>query len=337
VKAREPAVHHLERYLARMFGDNQLVEVRLIGAGPVRTGMFDDVERMRHEVRRHWEAGNFYASLNRPRWQRANNRLRVTREALRDQDIAAITRIPFDFDSVRPKDVPADLPELKAAERQRDALVDYLRGHGWPAPTLAMSGNGFHAQYRTRLDLTDATSSAFVRRLMDRLYLRLKHRFQLPRVHFDAAVRNPSRVFRLYGTVNRKGTERPGRLHRRSSVWTPDTWEDVSVDRIQAVCAALERYAPSSEQSMPRTSVDSELDVVAYFEEKGLYRRPLGEWHGLERHAVRCPWEHEHSESTHRYDTSTVVFVSEAGWPAFHCSHAHCAERHLADVLEALG
>lgn len=337
MKERDPAIHHRERYLARMFSDNDLVEVRLIGDGPVRAGVFSDAQALRSEVRRAWQDGNFYASLNRPRWRRADNRLRVTRTALRDEDIIAITRIPFDIDPVRPKDVPADQPELKASERQRDALVEFLRRHGWPTPLLAMSGNGFHAQYRTHLDLGDAAARAFVRRLMDRLYVRLKQRFQLPRVHFDASVRNPSRVFRLYGTFNRKGLERPGRKHRRSTVWTPEAWEPVTLDRIQAVCAALESDTPQHPSRSRPLSANRELDIVAYFQDKGLYRRPLGDWHGLGRHAVRCPWEDEHSTVSHRYDSSTVIFENPDGWPVFHCSHAHCSERHLADVLDALG
>lgn len=335
MKDRDHAIHHLDRYFARMFADNGLVEVRVLGAGPVRSGMFNDVESMRGEVRRLWTEGNFYASLNRPRWQRVPNRISVARSALRDDDIVAITRIPFDFDPVRPKDVPADAGELKAAERQRDALVDFLRTHGWPQPLLAMSGNGFHAQYRTYLDLSDAAGRTFALRLMDRLYVRLKQRFQIPRVQFDASVRNPGRVFRLYGTINRKGRERPGREHRRSTVWTPDTWDQVTPGRIHAVCTALERYAPDAQR--PGRPAIPELDVVSYFKAKGLYRRPLGEWHGLERHAVRCPWEQDHSAATHRHDTSTVVFVNPQGTPVFHCSHEHCSNRHLADVLEALG
>jgi len=139
MKEHDPAIHHRQRYLERSFSDNDLVEVRLIGDGPVRAGVFNDAHALRSEVRRLWREGNFYASLNRPRWRRADNRLRVTRTALRDEDIIAITRIPFDIDPVRPKDSPADQPELKASERQRDALVEFLLGHGWPTPLLAIA------------------------------------------------------------------------------------------------------------------------------------------------------------------------------------------------------
>lgn len=84
--------------------------------------------------------------------------------------------------------------------------------------------------------------------------------------------------------------------------------------------------------------MNRELDVVAYFQDKGLYRRPLGDWHGLNRHAVRCPWEDAHSTVSDRHDSSTVIFENPDGrGPVFHCSHAHCSERHLADALDALG
>jgi len=73
------------------------------------------------------------------------------------------------------------------------------------------------------------------------------------------------------------------------------------------------------------------LDVVAWFEAHGLYRRALGEG----KHAVTCPWAAGH---TSKNPTETVVFEATGDkWPSFHCSHAHCADRKIADVVEFLG
>ena len=56
-----------------------------------------------------------------------------------------------------------------------------------------------------------------------------------------------------------------------------------------------------------------------------------------DRGVVRCPWESEHTSGV-RGDSSTVVFAPRAGRTLgyFHCSHAHCANRSLDDVLKAL-
>lgn len=58
---------------------------------------------------------------------------------------------------------------------------------------------------------------------------------------------------------------------------------------------------------------------------------------GVDRMAVRCPWEDEHT-CGEAGDTSTVVFGSGRpggiGW--FHCSHSHCLHRKQDEVWEAV-
>lgn len=53
--------------------------------------------------------------------------------------------------------------------------------------------------------------------------------------------------------------------------------------------------------------------------------------------AVVCPWANEHTSGVDG-DSSTVIFppTTEAGWGLFHCSHAHCARRVTADLLDVL-
>jgi hypothetical protein len=71
----------------------------------------------------------------------------------------------------------------------------------------------------------------------------------------------------------------------------------------------------------------------AAFAAAGWLVRPLGP----EKAAVRCPWEERHTVGA-RGDSSTVVFApgegQRLGW--FHCSHEHCRDRPLADVIAAL-
>lgn len=70
------------------------------------------------------------------------------------------------------------------------------------------------------------------------------------------------------------------------------------------------------------------LDVVALFQQLGLYRKHL---HG-DTHEVVCPWVHEHSQGN---DKGTVIFTSGGNKKAaFKCQHGHCAERRLFDVTQ---
>jgi predicted P-loop ATPase len=52
------------------------------------------------------------------------------------------------------------------------------------------------------------------------------------------------------------------------------------------------------------------------------------------RIAVQCPWEAEHTSGV-RFDGSTVVFAPNVGCNTghFHCSHSHCSNRGLKQVI----
>jgi hypothetical protein len=58
---------------------------------------------------------------------------------------------------------------------------------------------------------------------------------------------------------------------------------------------------------------------------------------GLDKQAVECPWESDHTGGD-RFDTSTVVFGPSQGnnLGFFHCSHAHCEGKTIREVLAAL-
>lgn len=67
------------------------------------------------------------------------------------------------------------------------------------------------------------------------------------------------------------------------------------------------------------------------------YAGMLGRSLGQGRHAVVCPWEHEHTGGA-RFDSSTAIFPPKpgSGLGGFACLHSHCAHRTWRDVVEAL-
>lgn len=71
----------------------------------------------------------------------------------------------------------------------------------------------------------------------------------------------------------------------------------------------------------------------AAFVHAGMAGRMLG----LDKMAVICPWEAQHTQGD-KFDSSTVVFGPGAGSNLgfFHCSHSHCSGRTIKDVLAAL-
>ena len=220
----------------------------------------------------------------------------MTGKALTDNDIGHIVRLPFDFDTVRPKGTNATDEEIKRALRRRDQFVGTMRSEGWPMPLLGMSGNGAHALYRCRLP-----ASAELREMLTCVYNSLKVDYTDDRVLFDPTVRNPSRVWRIYGNAQPQGRRAAGSAAANRDVPYPARWECLSpkaLARFANQCAQRNtRSAPGNPAhrlaTWPAGKGDYRtLDAVSWFSAHGSYKRRLAD----NKHAVVCPWRHEHSD-----------------------------------------
>jgi hypothetical protein len=325
-------------YLRRLVQDARIVEIRHSHAGRWESGTFDNVVSLQHAIHERSGCGNLYTSLNRPTGIRATNDFGA--RALRDDDIEVITRIVFDLDPKRPTNTPSTNSELQAALSARDLVVRTLAAHGWPLPALGISGNGAHAVYRACL-----VSSPAWRQQGATLYAGLRSRLQEQLaelgVEFDVTVRNPARIWRCYGTVNRKGEVATDRPHRRSSIVLPaGPWQTVKASTVETTVRMLTPVVEERKRVMTRSQspIDGKgdfntLDIVSWFSAHGAYRRPLTEG----KHAVDCPWSAEHTTTSPENGSDTVVWEATTGWPTWHCSHSHCADRTLRDVVTLWG
>lgn len=321
-------------YLKRALDDAHVVELRHLTNGRATSGTFDNLDALLSTTRKLSADGNLYTTLNRPAGARATNRMNA--KALRNDDIGVICRIPFDLDPVRPVGTSSTDLELAAACEVRQELVTLLSSYGWPMPALAISGNGAHALYRVRVKATDGwrRAAAALYAGIDRALLESQREAG---VNFDVSVKNPARIWRLYGTVNRKGEATPERPHRNASIRLPaGAWQVVDTDTLKRTIAAL-RSPPAAPQTASighnKVAFGSgdyrTLDAVRWFRAHGAYKR----WLPDGKHAVRCPWGHEHT-TTSPTGTDTVIWErGDSGWPTFHCSHAHCEGRTLRDVM----
>jgi len=318
-------------YLDHALRDAGKIEIRHHVGDRWQSGIFDDVFALRQVVRDVSVVGNVYSTLNAPGDVPVTNEMRG--RALSDEHIDRVVRIPFDFDPVRPKGAPSTDAELDLARARRNRLSAALSAIGWPAPAVATSGNGAHALYRCRLP-----NDASTREMLAAVYRGLKADFGDDHVAFDTTVRNPGRIWRLYGTVNRKGLPTADRPHRLSKVIIPARWEAVSPRQLDALATKYAKAPTQAATTSSRVVAGSgdyrTLDIVAWMSANGLYKRPLGQG----KHAVRCPWESEHSTPDTPLGSSTVVWEPDPGlWPTWHCSHDHCAGRSIVNVMQRLG
>jgi hypothetical protein len=142
------------------------------------------------------------------------NRVRVVREDETTKDAHVLCRrwLPVDADPVRVAGISSTDAEKASAFNIILNVRTYLSvGLGWPAPVLADSGNGFHLLYRIDLPADDGG-------LVERILKALAARFDTKDVVIDQKVFNPARIWKLFGTLSRKGDSTPDRPHRRSCI-----------------------------------------------------------------------------------------------------------------------
>jgi len=323
-------IRTLRETITLLHRPGDVMEVRILHTrqGTV-SGYFDDVERLCSEVVQWDGQKNIYVTLNpvsRDLLARAYNRLKPrAKVTTSDEEILSRRWFPFDTDPVRPRGISATEIELTEALRCRDGAVAFLCGEGgFPKPALAMSGNGGHALWAVELP-----SSPEITELYQRALGALAARFQDTTVIVDTGIFNAARIWKLYGTIACKGDAMHDRPHRQAVIErAPDVPVPVTLDQLRWLAA---QAPPSSRPmySLPPSRDTESIDVLAYFQARGWYLKPLAN----DKHAVRCPWYDEHT--TDSGPSETVLFAAQPPdrrW-GFDCKHAHCEARTIGNVL----
>jgi P4 family phage/plasmid primase-like protien len=221
------------------------VEVRALAGNAVHSGYFTDygaLAKACEALDTDPSLQGIYVTLNTVNpsllSRRANRiKIRLARNdaTTADTDITRRRWFPVDIDPVRPSGVSSSEAEHTAAFAMADAVAAWLSQIGFPDPVRADSGNGAHLLYRIDLP-NDAVSLALVKRGLSVLDAIFSDRSAT----VDAANYNPGRIWKLYGTVARKGDNTPERPHRRSRIISvPERLEVVSAELLGKLGMAL--------------------------------------------------------------------------------------------------
>ncbi|SDX70402.1 hypothetical protein SAMN05421644_11029 [Allochromatium warmingii] len=330
-------------YLQRLTHDAGWIELCRIVRGV--EAVWDDRPEVILNQAREWAgAGNLFTTLQRIDRDALVGYLTEQRQAdprkrprTPDHAVKRYCRLFFDFDPVRPTGTSSTADELDEALIRAQGLRDRLLALDWPLPAIAMSGNGWHLQYRTALPNTPET-----REQLALIYAGLHREFSDDVVEFDRAVRNPARLCALYGSVKRKGPNTADRPHRRSAIWLPSDWKQVLPKQVAALADYFARQSSQTRSTgtaaRSATRIEGQgnyasLDVVRWFQAHDAY---VGHLEG-NKHGVRCPWSSEHTSPSPKSGSDTIVFESDGGWPGFYCHHAHCQGRTIRDVMALWG
>lgn len=145
---------------------------------------------------------------------RAFNRLKVLKATTSDNNVLFYKWIPLDFDPIRPTGISSTETELAEALALRDQVHEYLIDTTeYQEIISAVSGNGGHLLIRLPeyLPVND-DSKAFVQGFINNIH----EAFSTDSVDIDTTVFNPARIWKLYGTIARKGDEIPANEYREA-------------------------------------------------------------------------------------------------------------------------
>lgn len=210
--------YEIERATRLLFSEGVVTEVRIpkTRAGVI-AGYFDNPASMVAAIRevdaRHAPAG-IYCVLNPvvpTLLGRAYNRLRERSEhTTADNNIIQRRWLPVDLDPVRPAGISASDEEHEAALMRARTIAADMAAE-WGRPIVADSGNGAHLLYP--IDLPNDEESL---RIVTGALAMLDKRYSDTTVKVDVTCANAARIWKVYGTVARKGDSIPGRPHRVS-------------------------------------------------------------------------------------------------------------------------
>lgn len=356
------------RALRLLFEPGQVVELRAPDVSEPHyrqphtvAGYFNDIEALADAamaVGPH--AKGVYITLNPVNpdlLARAANRTKVfgpRDAATSDKDIEARRWLAIDTDPKRPANISSTDAEHAAALQRAAAIADFLGERGWDAPIRADSGNGGHLLYRIDLPADDGG-------LVQRVLQALAATFSDTAVEVDVTVYNAARIWKLYGSVARKGDsilDRPHRCARLLSVpaqlqpaggaLLEALVEDLTPPASPAPPAVTHQPQPAQRQSQQHHQPhqqrrrDADAGPAAFFD--------LDAWiaaHDLDVREPRpfqdksggmgrkwafhaCPFDDAHT-------TGAALFQFESGAIAFRCLHNGCTGKDWHALRDLYG
>ncbi len=299
--------------------DSSVVEVRALADGVTHSGYFDDHEALARAVEAldaDPSVAGIYVTLNdvNPALlaRRANRiKMRLGRKDATTADADIIRRrwFPVDIDPVRPSGVSSTDEEHDAALAAAERIATYLAEQGFPAPVRADSGNGAHLLYRVDLE-NDEAATALVKGAL----ATLDALFSNEAVTVDTANHNAARIWKLYGTLSRKGDNTPERPHRRAKVLAaPSEIRVVPVERLQHLAGLL----PREEPLQPKKKAAG-IDLASWLLDHGIAVRSTRPYQGGTLYTLEdCPFSSAHNDGAF-----AIQFANGAIFAG--CHHASC-------------
>ena len=308
--------------VARLAGPGQVVEVRALTDQYTHSGYFSDpaaLVRVVEPLDADSSVHGIYVTLNEVnpallsrRANRIKMRLGKKDNTTSDADVLRRRWLPIDIDPLRPSGVSSTDEEHGLALAKAEEVAHWLAGLGLPDPVRADSGNGAHLLYRIDLPNDDAALA-----LVKGCLATLDALFSDDRVTVDTANFNAARIWKLYGTMSRKGDSTPERPHRRSRIISaPDELKVARVEQLRDLAARL----PTETAAQPQPSSDKGkgFDLCTWLSDHGVGVRSEKPYSGGTLFILdQCPFS-----SAHKDGAFAIQFGNGAVFAG--CKHTSC-------------
>lgn len=253
-----------------------------------------------------------------------------------DANIVRRKYLLIDVDPIRPTGISSSDEQHSAALDTCVEVREWLEGMGFPELIYADSGNGGHL-----IGLIDVPTED--NGLIANCLAAIGARWNTPHLKIDTTTANPSRLFKFYGSVARKGYSIPSNPHRLSHIiHAPDTMEVVPLERLHALAAMAPAPAPKNGAKKTAAPAHNNTGQGSYSAATGVQ----GEWAAtfldkfFSRHDIDpgtpsqfqakdgskgrrwefpvCPWNADHTNG------SFVIIEFASGAPSAMCQHNGC-------------
>lgn len=313
-----------------LFTADQVIEVRTLGKSGVHSGYFKDTERLVQVVEvldTDPTIQGVYVVLNEldPSLlaRRVNRVERLGRSDVTTGDANIIRRrwLPIDIDPKRAAGISSSDEEHNRSIQKAEAVASWLRDLGFPEPIFGDSGNGAHLLYRIDLPNTDLERDLIRRCLESIAFFHSDETCVI-----DTSVFNAARIWKLYGTVARKGDSIPERPHRRARlVSVPGVTELVGREVLEQLASRLPDpdYVTRQQSEPYRTVTDAHgkkhpIDLREWLAEHDIDVRKEKPWEdGVIFNLEQCPFSDAHRNGAYAIQFSNGnIFVA--------CHHNSC-------------
>ena len=332
-----------------LFPNDSVIELRVPGK-PTIVGWFRDRQKLAAAIAdMSGKYTSVYYTLNPPAPLLYDDSLFKDKalanvNATRDDQIVSRDWLLIDCDPIRvdPAGLPLKDQKVSSTEDEKATALatlytvyKYLESLGWPAPTSADSGNGYHLLY----SLGGMKSTEELTAIVKAVLQNLATKFNTDRVKIDTTVYNPSRITKAYGSLACKGLNTPDRPHRKSQLRKIAAIVPVTIEQLKLL-AAITEPAPAKKPGLvikpkalegyatAETHADKLEEFLDFYDID--YKARYKEKDGYSWQIIPCPFNETHNIG------EVGVSCDEAGKKGFKCFHESCKDNHWQEFVQHL-